>query len=169
MYSERGIDALSHSQIKKMLKGYPVRVKDGNSHKMHLSLEQHKKLDKAKGKGVTIMLDPLQQEIHKRHGHGIFGDLFKTGVKVLAGPALHGLADLSTNFIKEKVGNGVKRGPRKVGRPRGTALHAAGYGHKMSMAEKMAHVRASKGHKGHKGGEGIGADVLKNLVGLLPF
>ena len=79
MYHPIEIERLSETQIKKMVKGHPVRVKHGKGHIIHASPEQHKKIAKAhmKGKGVTVQLDPYQCE----HHHGLIGSGFMSSVK----------------------------------------------------------------------------------------
>ena len=74
MYHEVGIHKLSENQLSKLRNGHPVRVKLGNHHKIHLSVQQLKKLHKAsqKGSASTITFDPYQMEAH---GSGIFGDI----------------------------------------------------------------------------------------------
>jgi hypothetical protein len=76
MYAPIGIQKLSENQLRKLLKGEPVRVKHGTHHKIHLSTHQLKKLHSAhkKGKASTITFDPYQQS---KHGEGIFGDIAK--------------------------------------------------------------------------------------------
>jgi hypothetical protein len=75
MYHPTHIARLSPTQISKLLNGHRVRIKSGNSHVLHLSHEQHKKVLNAhkKGAAVTIGFDPFQQQMehhHKlRHGH----------------------------------------------------------------------------------------------------
>ena len=71
MYHEAHIQALSKSQISRLLNGHPVRIKHGNHHKIHLSTEHLKKLHKASHKGgaATIALDPyaIMQNQHLRN------------------------------------------------------------------------------------------------------
>ena len=72
MYYEIGIQKLSDNQLSKLRNGHPVRVKVGNHHKIALSEQQVKKLNKAskKGSASTITFDPYQLEAH---GSGILG------------------------------------------------------------------------------------------------
>ena len=69
MYIGSGLKALSKSQISKLpvLNNHSVRVSYGNSNKVELSPEQHKKLMKAhaKQKGITIRFDPYQIAQHQ--------------------------------------------------------------------------------------------------------
>lgn len=67
MYLESGIEKLSPAQVSKLLNGHGVRVKHGSAHKVHLSSQQHKKLQKAhaKGKATTMMFDPFQIQNHQ--------------------------------------------------------------------------------------------------------
>lgn len=74
MYHPVNIGALSNPQINKLLSGQGVRVKKGNSHTIHVSTEQLKKLNKAheKGKAMTIVLDPYQMNGHAQlKGQGL--------------------------------------------------------------------------------------------------
>ena len=56
MYHPTNVGNLSAEQIRKLLGGHRVRVKHGNSHVLHLSNEQHKKVMSAhkKGCGTTL-------------------------------------------------------------------------------------------------------------------
>ena len=67
MYLETGIGKLSPTQLSKLLNGHSVRVKHGSAHKVRLSAQQHKKLQKAhaKGKAATMMFDPFQIQSHQ--------------------------------------------------------------------------------------------------------
>ena len=88
MYVASGLQHLSEVQIKKLIKGEPVRVKAGSHHKVHLSHEQHKKLHKAhaKGAGITLQLDPYQCDAH----HHLIGEGFLSKAKALASKAYAG-------------------------------------------------------------------------------
>lgn len=88
MYVASGLQHLSEVQIKKLVKGEPVRVKAGSHHKVHLSHEQHKKLHKAhaKGAGITLQLDPYQCDAH----HHLIGEGFLSKAKALASKAYAG-------------------------------------------------------------------------------
>ena len=73
-YHPTHVAKLSAQQISKILNGHRVRVKAGNHHVLHLSQEQHKKVQSAnkKGCGTTLQFDPYQmgmQEHHKLRGH----------------------------------------------------------------------------------------------------
>ena len=74
MYHEADIGKLSENQLRKLLKGLPVRVKKGSHHKIHLSIQQLRNLHKAhnKGKASTIIFDPYQQG---QHASGLFGNI----------------------------------------------------------------------------------------------
>ena len=86
MYHPTEIEPLSKAQVSKLLSGQPTRVKHGRGHKIAVSAEQHKKLHKAhqKGAGITLVLDPYQQEMH-RHMHG---EGFLSKAKALASKGL---------------------------------------------------------------------------------
>lgn len=86
MYHPVKIEPLSEPQIKKLLKGLPVRVKKGNHHVIHVNADQHKKLTKAaiKGSGITLSFDPYQAHHHgDMHGTGIMSKL-KSAAKSVA-------------------------------------------------------------------------------------
>jgi hypothetical protein len=113
MYEKIGIDTLSPSQVKNLIKGKAVRVKVGNSHYIHLSLEQLKKLNKAfkHGKAITIQFDPYQQE---QHGAGLFGDISKFikkhSLQKIVNPVIRGVKQAShsgvskaSNFLHSKI------------------------------------------------------------------
>ena len=67
MYHTISIQALSKSQISKLLNGHRVIVKLGQGIEIHASEEQYKKIIKAhkKGSRVTIQFDPYQMENHQ--------------------------------------------------------------------------------------------------------
>jgi hypothetical protein len=67
MYLESGIGKLSPTQLSKLLNGHSVRLKHGSAHKVYISVQQHKKLQKAhaKGKAATMMFDPFQIQSHQ--------------------------------------------------------------------------------------------------------
>jgi len=113
MYEKVGIDKLSPSQIKNLIKGKAVRVKIGNSHYIHLSQEQLKKVNKAflHGKAVQITFDPHQA---LQHGAGIFGDIAnfvkKHSLQKLVNPVIKGVKQAShsgvsraSNFLHSKI------------------------------------------------------------------
>ena len=97
MYHPIEIERLSENQVKKMVKGHPVRVKHGKGHVIHASPEQHKKIAKAhmKGKGVTVQLDPYQCQHHL----GLVGTGFMSTVK-----RAYGHAKKAYGHAKEAVG-----------------------------------------------------------------
>ena len=124
MYHPTNVGKLSAEQIRKLLGGHRVRVKHGNSHVLHLSNEQHKKVMSAhkKGCGTTLQLDPFQQQMEHhytlkqrgegvsrgrpyRRGRGAF-DFLKSAIKAVAPLAI----DEGGKFIKSKVdGWGVQQ------------------------------------------------------------
>lgn len=80
MYYPTKVSELSENQMKNLLSGRGVRVKSGNSHILHLSEQQLKKLERAskKGKGLTINFDPFQAMQHKQLKQGgALGKAFK--------------------------------------------------------------------------------------------
>jgi hypothetical protein len=83
MYSKIGISKLSHSQIGKLLNGRGIRVKSGDSHEIHLSAEQVKKLSKAQAKGAasTLVFDPYQRDNHDHLRGSGFKSVLKKGLK----------------------------------------------------------------------------------------
>ena len=115
MYIAAGLAHMSEAQVKKLIKGHPVRVKAGSHHKVHLSHEQHKKIHKAhaKGAGITLQFDPYQCDAH-RH---LEGSGFLSKAKALASKAYSG-AKKAFNMapvglksaIKSKAMEGLKAG-----------------------------------------------------------
>lgn len=94
MYTPIGIDSLSNAQISKLLRGQGVRVRHGTSHKIHVSTEQHKKIKRAhlKGAGVTLVLDPYQQQMHEEiRGCGFFSSLKKGATALASNPTVRAL------------------------------------------------------------------------------
>ena len=93
MYHQVGLHALSNPQINKLLAGQPVRVKHGSHHTAHLSAEHTKKLHKAhaKGRAVTVQLDPYCCSMNEHlRGTGFF-DTLKSVAKVVS-PVLRPIA-----------------------------------------------------------------------------
>ena len=122
MYIKTGIQKLSHAQILKLLQGKRIRIKHGSGQEIHLSHEQHKKVMSAhkKGKGVTIQLDPFQQQMpehhglrhfgsvkkqDEEHGEGWMGDLAKSAFKHIAPHAIDWVGD----EVKKKIGGMGKK------------------------------------------------------------
>lgn len=94
MYTPIGIDSLSNAQISKLLRGQGVRIRHGTSHKIHVSTEQHKKIKRAhlKGAGVTLVLDPYQQQMHEEmRGCGFFSSLKKGATALASNPTVRAL------------------------------------------------------------------------------
>ena len=119
MYVAAGLAPLSEAQVKKLLKGQPVRVKAGTQHKVHLSSEQHKKLQKAhsKGAGITLQLDPYQCDGHSH----MIGSGFLSKAKALASKAVSGAKKAFAaapvglkSAIKSKAMEGLKAGLERV-------------------------------------------------------
>jgi hypothetical protein len=113
MYEEIGIDKLSDSQRKNLIKGKAIRVKSGNSHYIYLTREQLKNVNKAfkHGKAVTIKFDKEQVE---KHGSGLFGDIAKFvkkhSLQKLVNPVIRGVKQAShsgvsraSNFLHSKI------------------------------------------------------------------
>jgi len=110
MYTPIGIDHLSNAQISKLLKGHGVRVRHGSHHKIHVSTEQHKKIHRAhlKGAGVTLTLDPYQQEMHEEmRGTGFFSALKKGASSLASNPTVRALgkqaAQSAVNYAVQKA------------------------------------------------------------------
>ena len=126
-YHEQGIQELSPSQISKLLNGHAVRVSSGIDHAINLTIEQSKKLHRAhaKGKGITIRLDPyaIQGNQHLRNAINHAVRRTQRGGKVgtdlgkhLAGNVGQ-LADAGTGYVINQMGSGLKRHrgrPRKI-------------------------------------------------------
>ena len=142
MYHPTNVGKLSAEQTRKLLGGHRVRVKHGNSHVLHLSNEQHKKVMSAhkKGCGTTLQLDPFQQQMEHhytlkhggeaRKGRGAY-DFLKSAIKAVAPLAI----DEGGKFIKSKV---------------------EGWGGKPKKTKKRA-IRKTKG-------DGILDDIASGLI-----
>lgn len=81
MYNQIPVEDLSPNQMRNLISGRGVRVKHSaqGKHIINMSNEQVKKLSRAHkmGRGITIVLDPYQQDQHKEiFGKGIFGKKF---------------------------------------------------------------------------------------------
>ena len=110
-YAHVGIDALSHPQIKKLLEGGRVKVKLGRTHKIHMTHEHHKKLQKAhlKGAGMMLQLDPYAQDLARQAlGH----------LKSAVGHVKH----LGHSALKHLKGEGFLDDLRSVGSAAGSAF-----------------------------------------------
>jgi hypothetical protein len=100
MYQAIPIKQLSLNQAKNLVKGKGVRVMHdpNSSFKVNMSPQQIKKLSKAHraGKGMTLTMDPYQQEIT---GQGIFGKKFDKWMQ------------------KTAVGRKIYKGVETIGKP----------------------------------------------------
>ena len=136
MYHEAEIGKLSENQLRKLLKGLPVRVKKGSHHKIHLSVQQLRKLHKAhnKNKASTIIFDPYQQG---QHASGLFGNIARK-TKELFNKHKHLL-----NPVIRSVKGSAHQGLHKLSK----------FGH-----EKIDTIPEFEGQ-----GEGIASDILKGL------
>jgi len=84
MYSPVGIEQLSDSQIRKLLKGERIRIKSGGALNVQMVSEHAKKLKSAakKGAGMMIQLDPYACDLNREslEGSGV-GKKIKSGFK----------------------------------------------------------------------------------------
>jgi hypothetical protein len=108
MYYEVGIQKLSENQLSKLRNGHPVRVKLGNHHKICLSIQQLKKLNKAsqKGSALTISFDPYQLEAH---GSGILGDIGRKAKAFIQKYKLQDIVNPVINRVKRESHKGVSK------------------------------------------------------------
>jgi hypothetical protein len=108
MYYEVGIQKLSDNQLSKLRNGHPVRIKLGNAHKISLSIQQLKKLQKAhkKGSATTIVFDPYQLE---QHGSGVFGDIAKKAKAFVKKYKLQDVVNPIINRVKKESHKGVSK------------------------------------------------------------
>ena len=109
MYETVRISPLSLSQTKNLVKGKGVRVKHDprSNFTISLSPQQVKKLSKAHkaGKGITLTLDPYQQQIT---GKGIFGDKFDRWAKKTFGEKVyHGVEKIGKPILKKAITMGT--------------------------------------------------------------
>ena len=154
MYHEVGIHKLSENQLSKLRNGHPVRVKLGNHHKIHLSVQQLKKLHKAsqKGSASTITFDPYQMEAH---GSGIFGDIAR---KAKAFVQKYHLQDV----VNPVISKAKRLGHHSVNQ-------ASHYAH--SQLNRLQPIEGSGMKRGRRSGKGLfggilsGASGLSNLIG----
>lgn len=79
MYFPVKVGKLSDNQMRNLVKGRGVRVKQGIDNVIHLSEQQIKKLERAakKGMGCTVIMDPYQASIHNNKKGGALGQAFK--------------------------------------------------------------------------------------------
>lgn len=118
MYYLEGIEKLSPTQASKLMRGHPVRVKKGMSHKIHMRPDQIKKLHSShmKGKGTTLVLDPYQIDLNRETLGGALslkkvGRMIKQGlqtgfdkyVKPQIRPALHSALDTGVSALTSYV------------------------------------------------------------------
>ena len=158
MYHEAHIQALSKSQISRLLNGHPVRIKHGNHHKIHLSTEHLKKLHKASHKGgaATIALDPyaIMQNQHLRNLPGA-SDFVHNELRASKGGTL--LIDQpftvreAVNEARDLIGKGSyhhhhRRSPR--GKRGGTMLIDQPFTVREAVNEARDFVRDPKGTLG---------------------
>ena len=108
MYYEVGIQKLSDNQLSKLRNGHPIRVKLGNHHKICLSIQQLKKLNKAskKGSASTISFDPYQLEAH---GSGILGDIGRKAKAFIQKYKLQDVVNPVINRVKKESHKGVSK------------------------------------------------------------
>ena len=178
MYHEVGIHKLSENQLSKLRNGHPVRVKLGNHHKIHLSIQQLKKLHKAsqKGSASTITFDPYQMEAH---GSGIFGDIARKAkafvqkyhLQDVVNPVIHKAKRLGHHAVNQAShyahsqlnrlqpieGHGIGTDLGEMALAKMTGLHYPLVGSGMK--------RGRRSGKGLFGGILSGASGLSNLIG----
>jgi len=141
MYYEVGIDKLSDNQLSKLRNGHPIRIKLGNHHKICLSIQQLKKLNKAskKGSASTITFDPYQLEAH---GSGILGNIGKKAKEFIQKYKLQDIVNPVINRVKKESHKGVSK--------------LSNYAHsKINEIQPIEHAMTSA-----SAGEGIIGDVL---------
>ena len=185
MYEAIGIQKLSENQLRKLLKGEPVRIKIGAHHKIHLSIHQLKKLHSAhkKGKASTITFDPYQRD---KHGEGIFGDIAKhlrgvaqkhkhlvnpiiRSVKGVAHQGVHKLSKYAhdkIDNIKEFEGHGLGREFGDMALSKTTGLYHPIYNSNGYMPGTGRGIkRHTKKGKGLLGAALNGGGDLANIIG----
>lgn len=108
MYYEVGIQKLSENQLSKLRNGHPVRVKLGDHHKICLSVQQLKKLNKAskKGSASTVSFDPYQLEAH---GSGVLGDIGRKAKAFIQKYKLQDIVNPVINRVKKESHKGVSK------------------------------------------------------------
>ena len=157
MYHSVGIQKLSENQLRKLLKGEPVRVKHGSHHKIHLAVHQLRKLNTAHkhGKASTITFDPYQQS---QHAGGFFGDIARKA-KELVKKHKH-LLNPVIRSIKGSAHQGLNKSSKHIHE---NIEHIPGF------EGGSVHHNKRRGRPSKVCGEGIGADVLGGLSKLAGF
>lgn len=162
MYVNSSIAQLSKNQISKLLNGHPVTVKYGSHHKIGLSHEQHKKLNKAhsKNSGVRLILDPYQQQMHQHlKGEGFISTALKIAKPIGREIIKHAapiVIDKAAQLVKSKIGRGrpKKKGSGvistalRIGKP--IAQHVAPI--LIDEAGKMLKAKIGRGRPRKRGG-----------------
>lgn len=115
MYQKIPVSDLSQNQMRNLVHGRGVRVKYSPSgqHHIMMSPEQMKRMARAhkQGKGITIMMDPYQQDNHKQiFGKGVFGKKFDNFmVKKLGQARKDQLYEGVNKFAKPLVKKGISK------------------------------------------------------------
>ena len=110
MYESIPVKPLSTTQQRNLVNGRGVRISHDPSSrfKIDMSPQQIKKLASAyrKGKGMTITLDPYQQDIT---GKGIFGDKFdKFGKKLIGEQLYNKIGEMGKPLLQKAISAGSK-------------------------------------------------------------
>jgi hypothetical protein len=103
MYHKVSISKLSKHQLLRLIKGHKIRVKHGSGHDISLSSAQHTLFERAKklNKGISIALDPIQQEL-MTHG-GSFHDAMKRIVNKIGDHV-----ENTASNVKDKIGGKIR-------------------------------------------------------------
>jgi hypothetical protein len=108
MYYEVGIQKLSDNQLSKLRNGHTTRVKLGNHHKICLSIQQLKKLNKAskQGSASAISFDPYQLEAYRS---GVLGDFGRKAKAFIQKNKLQDIVNPVINSVKKESHKGVSK------------------------------------------------------------
>ena len=120
MYYPTKVGKLSDNQMKNLISGRGVRVKQGTENILNLSREQIKKLERAakKGAGVTLVLDPYQASQHMQGG--------AIGSKKIGRKIVSGLKVAGRHAIEQGIPIAFTLGSMAAGDPTGLSGAAAG-------------------------------------------
>jgi hypothetical protein len=118
------VQKLSPTQIRNLFHGKPVRVKEGNHHKLILTNEQHHAISKAhkKGMATTIKFSEFQRKMHSHEGGGIFDTLKNIGHQAmpvlgeLGKEAAKAAIPIAAKYAEKKIlGDGLRHRKKKHG------------------------------------------------------
>lgn len=119
-YFPTKVGKLSDNQMRNLINGRGVRIKQGSENILNLSREQIKKLERAakKGAGVTLVLDPYQCAQHMQGG--------ALGAKKIGKKIVSGLKVAGRHAIEQGIPAAMALGSMALGDPTGMSGAMAG-------------------------------------------